>query len=540
MTAGPRPLRSPVLWSLLALFVLEFCLFDHFGSRRFTSIYPRWNDQIQYLGEAYLGHEYARAHGLAAGLWQALVNSSAQGTLHDFFATLLFAAVGPSRSAALALNLLVLVAWQAALFFGLARVSGSRLLALAGAALPLTLCGFWDDVPGCAYDFRLDHLALCALGVTSAVGLFTDGFRSRQGSLAFGVAVGLTLLTRFLTGTYFIVILIAGMTWCLCQSDRKRRAANLALAALVAFLLAAPFFWINRDWVWNYYYIGHYVGPESAIRNQHFGLGQSLAFIWDQFSHRHLGVFFGLVAAGGAVALALTRLGDAGRSASVRPLVGGGLLFLLAPLLVLTLHQQKSEVVVGALAPGLILLILAGWQTAAGPAKPGRALACATAAIVLAAAGFFVQRQLRPAFDAPTLANIRLVNSLADTIYRRSQAANLPEARIAVDYITDSLDAQVLRVICYERHQVWRPFNMTLPTGIAEPTEAEVMARLGQSDFVFVTEDAPAGGFPFDQKLIALRPQLRAWCDAHLRAVDRFQLSNRRMILYQRREIPFP
>ena len=533
-------LRSPAGWALLALFVLEFFLFDRFGAHHFTAIYPRWNDQIQYLGEAYAGHEYARTHGLPAGLWHTLVNPSAQGTLHDFYATLAFAVVGPSRSAALALNLLAFIAWQTVLFLALVRMGTSRALAVAGAALPLALGGPWDDIPGSAYDFRLDHFALCTLGVTSALALLTNGFRSRRWTLAFGAAVGLTLLTRFLTGTYFVLILAGSVGWLLVGSERKRRALNLAWAVLVAGLLAAPVFWINREWIWNYYWIGHYVGPESTIRSQGFGLGPSLAFVWGQLAERHLGLFFGLLAVGGAIALAATRRRQAHPSAPPAAMLVFGALFLLSPALVLTLHQQKSEVVVSALAPGVVLLVLAGWRAAARAGETSRSHRLVAAGLVLAAVAFFAQRKLRPASSPEDLATFRQVTALADTIYRRSQAAALPESRVAVDYVTDALDAQVIRVVCYERHHVWLPFNITLPTGIAEPSEEEVMARLALSDFVFLTEDAPAGGFPFDRKLAALRPKLRAWCDAHLRATERFTLFDRRMVLYQRREIPFP
>lgn len=543
MSAPGRPhLRSAALWTLLALFLVEFFLFDRFGSHRFTAIFPRWNDQIQYLGEAYTGYEYARTHGLAAGLWQTLVNGSAQGTLHDFAATLAFSIVGPSRSAALALNLLALVAWQFALYLAVARTSTSRTLALAAAALPLALCGPWDDIPGSAYDFRLDHFAMCALGLTSAVALLTDRFHSRRWSLALGAAVAVTLLTRFLTGTYFVVIFFSALTWILCGTDRKLRAANLALAALVALVLTAPLFWLNREWVWNYYWIGHYVGPESAIRSQNFGLGQSLSFVGGQVAQRHLGVFFGALAVLGTVALFLTRSREPQRvdSTSSPKIWFFGALFLLAPAFVLTLHQQKSEVVVSALVPGAILLVVATWHTVVRPATSPRALPLVASALVLAALGFFAQRQFRSAIPAAHLAEYRRINFLADAIVRRSQAARLPEWRIAVDYVTDAFDANTLRILCYERHHLWLPFDMTLPTGIAEPSESEVMARLSRSDFVFLTADAPRGAYPFDHKLAVLHPTLRAWCDAHLRLVERFSYFGRSMILYQRREIPFP
>ena len=98
---NPRPpalSRSPAVWLLVAVFALEFFLFDNFGARRFTPIYPRWNDQIQYLSESYTGYEFARANGFFTGLWHTLTNRSAQGTLHDFFAVIVFTLAGPSRS----------------------------------------------------------------------------------------------------------------------------------------------------------------------------------------------------------------------------------------------------------------------------------------------------------------------------------------------------------------------------------------------------------------------------------------------------------
>jgi hypothetical protein len=106
----PPVFRSPVFWLLVGVFALEFFLFDQFGARRHTPVYPRWNDQIQYLTESYTGYESARSRGFVAGLLNALTNPSAQGTLHDFLAIIAFAIAGPSRSAALSLNMLALIA----------------------------------------------------------------------------------------------------------------------------------------------------------------------------------------------------------------------------------------------------------------------------------------------------------------------------------------------------------------------------------------------------------------------------------------------
>ena len=302
----------------------------------------------------------------------------------------MFKLAGPSRSAALALNLLALVAWQAVLFFTVTRSSGSRALAFAAALLPLALAGPWQSAPGSAYDFRLDHFAMCGLGICAALAAATDGFRSTRNSMGFGLAVGVTLLTRFLTGAYFVLIFGALLGWVLTGTERKRRAINLGCAALLAFLLAAPIFWLNRDTVRDYYWFGHYVGPESAIRNPHMGLGRSLAFVWGQLFQRHVGWFFGGAAVAGAIGFVLLRGGA--RASRVSATVTAGAIFVVSPAIVLTLHQQKSEVVVSALASGLVLLVAATWSWAARRAREP-SLGILAAAFGVAVLALFTPRQ---------------------------------------------------------------------------------------------------------------------------------------------------
>lgn len=551
-------LRSPAVWIFVLVIAAEFFLFDQYGARRHTAVFPRWHDQVQYLSESYTGHEFARSRGIVAGLLNALTNSSAQGTLHDFYAIFVFFFAGPSRSAALSVNLFALIAWQIALFVATARMSGSRPLALASAMLPLALVGPWQNIPGSAYDFRLDHLAMCSLGITAAVGMMTNGFRSYRAVTWFGVAVGVTVVTRFLTGTYFVLIFAGLGLWILLGPDRKPRLLQLLRAGLISAAIAGPFLWLNYNELREYYWIGHYVGPESAIRNPNMGLGRSLRFVLEQLGVRHLGTFIGILVLAAAAAFAVVRTRTqripAGRRVAPTPSDDGqgrpshsigrswwmvGVIFLASPMLILTLHPQKSEVVVSALVPGVIVLGVALWEFAARRTLPIAEWIISGAA-VLVTIGVFARSQRETAYPPSVQEDIRRVNTLADQIFTRSQAAGLKPPRISVDYVTDAFDAHAFRVIVYERKRVWIPFDIRLPTGIGEPADALVMERLKESDFVFLTENDAAGVYPFDKKLATLRPKLREWCDINLRGVERFTLLGRPMVLYQRREIPFP
>ena len=545
MTPSPagREGRHRQYWLLALLLLAEFLLFDQWGAHRHTWIWPRWNDQIQYLTESYTGYEYLRAHGWPAGLWHSLVNPSAQGTLHDFYAIVLFWVTGPSRSAALAVNMLALIAWQLSLFWAIRRVSSSRALAWSAVFLPLALRYPFSSQPGSMADFRLDHLAMCTFGVCLSCALAASGFRQTRTALLFGLAVGVTLLTRFLAGTYFLLIFAGFLVAALASPERGGRSGRVLLAAAIAAIVAGPVFWLNRDWIWNYYVIGHFIGPESALRNPHMGLGRSLAFVSSHLFEEQLGVFFLVLAAGATVVLAIwswpRRTGPSSASPDndgALPLLPG-LAFLFAPAIALTLHQQKSEVVLGILVPGFLVLILALWSRllARGGARPARWL---TGGIAALAGGFFVFQQFTPAYDENFLRQARLINHIADEIERKSLAAHLAEPSVAVDQVTDYLDGQVLRVICYERQHRWTPFIMTLPTGIAESDERILLERLRNSDFVFLTESGPVGGWPYDRQMRQLLPETKAWCEEHLRVAERFEIFDRRMVLYQRPNLP--
>ena len=526
-----------------ALLAAEFHLFDRMTSAHHAWVYPRWNDQIQYLTEAYTAYEQAQTDGVVPALAGTLTNASAQGTLHDFWALLVFLVAGPSRSAALSVNLLAFVAWQAALFWAVLRSGAPRPAAWLAALLPLALRGPWAAVPGGAIDFRLDHLALCMLGVTSAAALATDGFRQRRASLLLGLAVGLTLITRFLTGTYFAVLFGLALLWLARGPERAIRLRNLLAAAAVAAAVAAPVFWVNRDWVWNYYFIGHFVGPESALRAPNFGLGRSLAFVLGHWQRDHLGLAFWLIpgAAAGALALlAPLRRAAVPAASHFRPgeWAGVGAAFLFAPLLVLTLHTQKSEVVLSSLTPGLVLALAAGLTTLVTRTPAGWRPTLVAVLAGAAACTHFARAQGQTPYDAGFVAEARAVNTVADQIYASARRAGLGRPHLGVDHVTDALDAQILRVICYERHRRWVPFDMKLPTGIMTESEAVLLARLQDCDFFFLT-DPPAGDgrWPYDRDMRRLHPALKQWCEHHLKPVRTLQLAERSLTLYQRREI---
>ncbi len=545
---SPRPVSLRWGWLLAAaLMLVEFLVFDRMTSRQHASVYPRWSDQVQYLTEAYTAYEHARAEGLPAGLKFALGKTALQGTLHDTAALLVFAIAGSaSRSAALSLNMLVFLAWQAALLFTVTRLTGSRALGWMAFGLLLCVAWPWSAEAGSAVDFRLDHAAMCLVGISACAALLTDGFRSTHWSLAFGAVVGVTLLERFLTAAYFgPIFAVTTGALLFTGADRWRRLRNLGFAGGVAAALALPFFWMSRTAIYTYYWVGHVTGAESAARFRGFDLGHSVRFVFGHLGDMQLGTWFGWTVAGLTAGLILLWLIGPRRPGAgfAGEWLFTGLSFLLLPGAVLTLHKQKSEFVLGVLVPGVILLVLwlwqALWRRLEFPPAPAwrRVLPALPALAALAAGGsYFAQRQLWSPHTAEFRAGAAQVNRLADRIFTASREQGLTHPYIGVDQVVDFIDAPILQVLSVERLKTRIPFVIQLPDSIMAEKEESVFYRLKLCDFVVLTDEMPGDGYwPYDKQMHRLYPQLKEWCEANLRPVETFALFDRRMTLYQRR-----
>jgi hypothetical protein len=541
-----------VYWTWLAATVLmlaEFLLFDHMTSQHHARFYPRWNDQIQYLSEAYRAYEITRTDGMVAGLKATLTKTSLQGTLHDFSAQFVFQVVGSaSRSAALSLNMLVFLAWQATLLAFIPKLTGSRTLGWMGFGLLLCLAWPWSGEAGSAVDFRLDHAAMCLLGITSVVALLTNGLRNTRWSLALGLVIGITVLERFLTGAYFAVIFVATALWIIFGSERWMRLRNLLLAGLVCLLLAGPVFWTNREAIYTYYWVGHVAGAESTARFRGFDLWVSVRFLLENLGVMHLGPWFGSVAAVITASLiGLTRLAPrVKKTAPKYDWLFFSLIIFFSPVAVLAVHPQKSEYVLGVLVPGVVLLVLWLWHTLWGRIDFSRGAAwlrlLPTTLVIVpmsAGIGYFVIRQCTEPHDDVFIRDARAVNDLSDHIYQAAQQQKLDHPMIGVDQVVDFIDAQILGVICYERNHVWFSFVTQLPDSILAEPDDVIRYKLNLCDFILLTDQMPGDGYwPYDKAMRRLNPELKVWCESHRQLSKTVRIQGREMSLYQRREFP--
>lgn len=538
-------MKSLHVVALVLVLAAEFFFGDGIIARHQAWLYPRWFDQVQYLSEAYRGYEEMQVAGWAAGVRETLTNISPQGTLHDFWALPVFLiAGGPSREAALAINLLALLLLQAVTFLTVRRLSGSWPAAWIALGLMAALRCAWAGGSGSIVDFRLDWMAACAYGVALSAAIAGDGFRSLRGAAVFGGAVALVLLTRHLTAVYFVAVYALFFGGLLLQSDRWARIGRLLLSGLVALAIAGPSFWHNRQAIYGYYWGGHIEGPERALRDSHLGPVASMKWLGAELLFGQVGwmalVLIGAVASALLVARHFFRappVESAARSGQRDAWIATGI-FLVAPAAVLSAHALKAAQPVSILAPPAVWLgILAGVALGRGvrlrASVPVAALAVATA-LATAAVGLVRSGPSR----AEELAAEK-INALADYVYDRAEECGLEEPRLAVTWILDGLNGPTFRVLGYERHRRWLQIDETLPTGLFETTPETVMAQLAQSDFVCLLagDRAEATPWPFNRQMVAMQPVLRQWCDANLRRVGELEADGMPLLVYERRSL---
>jgi hypothetical protein len=537
--------KSAQLFALAAVFAAESALFCVVTSHRYAWICPRWNDQVQYLQQAYDGYEQAQRGGFLPGMRQALSQGSAQGSLHGFLALMVFEAVGPSRMAALSLNLTAFLALQAATFLAVRRLSGSLPIAWASIALLASLHFPWSGAPGSAIDFRLDWMAACAYGVALAAAIAGKGFCSTRWAVLFGAMVGAVVMLRFLTAAYFGLIFIVLLFWLLTQPDRWSRCGRLSLSAIVALGLCGPAIWLSRLAIFSYYWIGHFTGPERALRDSHLGFLQSAKWLFSILLTEQIGLL--ATALGIAAAVALIALGAIRRFRIESPLVpinplGSAwvlaFVFFSAPAAVLVLHAEKASQTVSILIPGAVWMVVLAEAWLARRVER-RAVASVCGMMVLAASIIFIREETTKRFTESLDAEYRQINAMSDYFYYRAEESGLKNPRVAVTWILDSVGAGALTVIGYERHHRLLQFIPTLPTGLLPTTRDVAMKGISESDFVCLVTRA-AAVWPFDFQMAELAPEMRRWCDGNLRHVGDLNGDDFSASIYERTTLARP
>lgn len=195
---------------VLALLLLQFCLFRTYVAREIAWAYPAHFDQAVYLERSYqtfdaMTHE-GFLRGLAQGAGFGKTPPLANGALLHLQAAVLFYLFGPGRTTALTLNFFYFALFQLVLVETLLARTHRWSSALIGLGLLLTTRAAFQSTAGIA-DFRMDFGAFCLFGIFISLVLRSRLFENPGSSIAALLAGGYTIAFRFITGAYVIPII---------------------------------------------------------------------------------------------------------------------------------------------------------------------------------------------------------------------------------------------------------------------------------------------------------------------------------------------
>lgn len=547
---SPRQIRfrNRAGWLLvIALLLAQFGLWRQFALREVVWAYPPYFDQLAYLEQSYQTYERILDHGLIMGLEEGmglrfghLPMNAAGATLH-LQAAVLYLMTGASRLCALSLNFIYWAAFQLALVATLRWLTGRWSAVFLGLGLLFTtITPFY--YAGSLFDFRLDFIAFCLLGIFICAVIRSRVFLDWRWSAVAGLAAAVMGTFRFITLVYLLGVFVlfaaflAGQ-WVARWRDlpgqqmAQRRVRGLMAAGMVIVLLAGPVLWHHRQAIRSYYVAGHVTGDEKKLRAQESGtttLAATLKFYPISLVRDHAGYdFFKLCALLLVIAVFARAVG---RQGAADPLWGDQrwptIVFLslcvIVPGVILTNDTAKSPIVGGIMVAPLVWLAVFilldlfdahAWHTDTR-GRRGGLLAVAASLAMFVGVGLQFSQYSRRTLLGTYRPEVERLDAIYDRMARDCQLMGWTSPAVASDGNVDYLYHKILTILAYERHGILLNTGQSL--GRLERYDAkELYDRLALSDFAMITKNTgPALPFeyPFDHQMEEWHGDILKWC----------------------------
>jgi hypothetical protein len=555
----PNGARMPgwLGWAfLIVLLLLEYGLFRQYLEREVLWTYPTQFDQTAYLLQSYGTYEKILDKGLAPGLAETACQHVPTGLLMHLQAGVVFLVLGPNRLSALTLNFFYFALLQCVLAWTLHRLTRRWSLALLGVGLLLTAQSPFL-IPGGMMDFRIDFISFCLFGIFLCLVVRSGFLDSPVWSFAAGAVAGVLVLFRFLTAVYltgiFVVVcffLAAQFLMYWRRPAWPRQLPGLVASVVPFVLLVGPVFVWNRRALYDYYVVGHIIGPEKVIRSEFLGIfnwTEHLLFYPRSLLLAHTGWPFLVLAFVVLGCVLVARV--LSRRTGVTSVAGGAFawVFLAAciavPLTILTLDVAKSPVVSCILVvPMLWLFLLPVVRRCPGGTAGvgGQPAGWVTKALAVVAIGVGVFTQMNQMSQRNHLskdrAQVARLLGMYDALADNTEEFHLAHPRVSVDMVADFLFPGVLELMTYERHHRFPHIQPRLGDGIMDVSETAAFGLLENSDFVVIdSSDCPNySSLPFDKCMETLRPKLLAWCEENCLLLQQTPFAGHVFNLYMR------
>jgi hypothetical protein len=254
-----------VFWCLIAM--VGCCVLGNIVwlTRHFLTIPPPW-DQAFYL---YMGLRYLRAfsdHGLGALVREFMHLSPDVAPLFPLTSLPLYLLFGPSRFVAYMTNALYLFLLLSGVYLLGAYIYGRR----AGILAAFVMATFTATV-NYSRDYLLEFPATSFVTLGLYAFIRSAEFRHRPWCLAFGALVGLSVLTKTMTGVFFIGPVLYALGCLMRQRQLTSPLRNGVLAGAVSFLVAS--IWWGPNFRTAFGYLVYYGFQAGSVPYNKGGFG---------------------------------------------------------------------------------------------------------------------------------------------------------------------------------------------------------------------------------------------------------------------------
>jgi hypothetical protein len=465
--------------------------------------YPVAFDQLRYLNEAYkLGDAFIQ-QGVLSVARELLSPYSPNGFLLSLEGGLATALTGAHRTAALSVNIILLVVSQCTLFFAVRRAFSEAAAWCAVTLFLLTATPFLGA--GGVFDFRIDFSAFCLFGIWACTVLLSKIYLERNISLLAGFVAGWLVLTRFITFVYLgaimgLVVAVLGGAWIIYRDPRmKVRCLNATLSGAVIVTMFAPFFFINARMIYNYYFVSLFVSSEAKIRALEFGVDsplKHLLFYPNSLLFDHLGrpflLFAGACLAGSAIRHYLIHRDFRYDWSRHRAAICLLICVVAVPFAFLNLSASKSPLIISVIAVPVILLIAVVVDTILGRTPDAdRFVRWQTKAVAAICVGIglsvFLFRAAAPKCHLGIDACLA-VNDFNDAIikYARNSLDDAPV--FSSDSVNEMINYLTLADRAYEQPGSPLNFRPEYDMQIFAPTKEDLLMRFSRSDVVVLSD----------------------------------------------------
>lgn len=545
---------------IAALLIFEAIFFYNYYHREVAWDVAENSDQAVFLQRSYRLQDDVLNNGLPA-LWRSLIDvrmRPGNGWLYPLEGAVSGLIFGGARLPRLAVNFAAFAALQWVAFFTARRVWKRRAYAYALLGLILGQNSLWFFAGG-MFDFRMDFLAYSVYGIWACAVLRSEMFLRRRWVVAAALVGALLTLNRYITLIYMLGVwgllgIFLLVAW-LRAGDAARlsqariRLGNLILGTALMLGLVLPALYFNRGVIWSYYVVGHVTSGEKYIRMRGTGIVDRTSYLLYYprgILRDHLGNGFNMAAKVGLICALVLRIltwrrvpGSAATSKGKSPLLLQALFLIcaiLVPLIALTMDISKSPVVGSIVGIPAALLVVEIMAALAENLTVDWAPVLTTAAAFMFVVGVYKVLD-KGSTHGPSYSFREPIERLvqaSDWMIKFSADHDWQTPSFSCDTISGWYNNGTLNCLAYEHYGKLMDFRLMLGNVIYEIDRSAAMSYLANSDFVILSDPYRISGYPFTESIAKYWPDLKAWCDQNLIAVDSFPFIGQILHLYVR------